>query len=153
MYTDRTCGKFHYKGVDDVVSLMNRYDYLGVVDIMNAYRVVSIATEDRSKQGLKWKFSGEEEFTYFEDNRLCMGLSSSPYVFTKISEFIVRCARREDDCRIVNYLDDFCVIGGNLEQAVQHQLLFIKILRHLGFFISFKKLVCPATKIFGYIGG
>ena len=57
------------------------------IDTKDTYRVVSIHPDDWSHQGLHWDFA-EGVNTYLKDNRLCMGLSSSPYVFSKISDFL-----------------------------------------------------------------
>ena len=43
--------------------------------------------------------------------------------------------------------DDFCIIGSSWEETRSLQLRVIGILRRLGFFISLKKLISPATKI------
>ena len=76
------------------------------IDIKDAYRMASIHPDDRNCQGLHWDFA-EGVSTYLKDNRLCMGLSSSPYVFSKILDFVVCCANRESITRVLNYLHDF----------------------------------------------
>ena len=139
--------KFSYQGVDDVVYCMEKGDYMASIDIKDAYRAVHIHPRDRLKQGLKWHFSGEGSASYMIDNRLCMGLSSSPFIFNRLSDFVVRCGVREGVKRTVNYLDDFCVIGGDSGQTRRHQLILISIIRRLGFFISFRKLKSPTKKI------
>ena len=48
---------------------------------------------------------------YVHDNWLCMKLSSSPYVFSKLSDFVVRCMVREGYPDCINYVDDFCVVA------------------------------------------
>ena len=64
---------------------------------------------DRPNQRLHVTIDGE--IIYFVDNRLCMGLSSSPYIFSKISDFIVRYANREGVATVINYVDDFALVG------------------------------------------
>ena len=75
-----------------------------------------------------------------------MGLSSSPYVFSKLSDFVVRSAIRRGASRIVCYLDDYCVIGSTEEECRTDQHTLISTLRHIGFSISYKKLSSPARK-------
>ena len=145
-FTDTVAVKFSYKSVDEVVELMEQGDYMSTIDIKDAYRAVSIHPRDRERQGLHWIFRGKE-CTYMKDNRLCMGLSSSPYVFSKISDFIVRCAIREGIGRVVNYLDDFCIVSTTLAEGCIFQERLIAILRRIGFHISFKKLQSPATTV------
>ena len=144
-YTDSCKTTFSYNSVQDVTELLIQGDYLATVDISNAYRAVNIHPLSRERQGLTWDFG--KGIVHLRDNRLCMGLSSSPYVFAKISDFIVRCLVREGIDECINYLDDFCVIGRSKERCKLAQGTLIAILRRVGFYVSFKKLVAPAQKI------
>ena len=47
-----------------------------------------------------------------------MGLSSSLYIFSKVSDFVVSCG-------VVNYLDDFCPLADNYTEAVEQQNIFL----------------------------
>ena len=133
--------KFCYNSVDLVTEMLQRYDMLATVDISNAYRAINTHPDSRDRQGLTWDFGKGEIF--LRDNRLCMGLSSSPYVFSKISDFIVRCLVREGFSECVNYLDDFCLIGRDVAGCGEAQGKLVAILRRLGFFVSYKKLTPP----------
>ena len=146
LFTDAVAVKFSYKSVDHVAQAMEKGDYMATLDIKDAYRAVSIHPRDRERQGLHWAFN-QGCCTYMEDNRLCMGLSSSPYVFSKLSDFVVRCAIREGVDWVVNYLDDYCIVSGTLAEGCRSQGKLISILRRLGFQVSFKKLRSPATTI------
>ena len=147
-YTASVSCKFSYNGVEDVVDVIEIGDHLASIDIKDAYRAVPIHPVDRSKQGIKWEFSGDDgRVTYMVDNRLCMGLSSSPYIFSKLSDFVVRCAVREGVTRMINYLDDFCIVGGSYRDTKEALYRVVAILRRLGFYISFRKLRSPSTKL------
>ena len=145
--TATVASTFKYRGVDEVIEGLRCTDYLASIDIKDAYRAVHIHPRDRRKQGLKWKFKGCANYTYMADNRLCMGLASSPFIFSRISDFIVRCASREGIPDVTNYLDDFCVVGRSKEETGDYQVRLMGILRRMGFYISFKKLLSPTTKI------
>ena len=144
-FTDQICTKFSYKSVDDVVDNMGQGDYIAVVDISDAYRSVNIHPLDRTLQGIAWDFGDGQVF--LEDNRLSMGLSSSPYIFSKISDFITRCSVRENCTYVVNYLDDFAITAQNFQKCASDQMLLIAIVRRLGFNISFKKLISPSQTV------
>ena len=58
---------------------------------------------------------------------ICMGLSSSPYTFSKVPDFLTRCAARQWNLWIINYLDDFCILGKTSEEATLLQNTFINI--------------------------
>ena len=68
--------KFNYDSCDTVVSLMEKNDFMSIIDISDAYRVMPIHPHDRVWQGLCWKFKNNNEVTYIQDNCLWMGLSS-----------------------------------------------------------------------------
>ena len=144
-FTDQVCTKFSYKTIDDVMNNIQQGDYLAVVDVSDAYRSVNIHPSDRPLQGICWDFG--EGPVYLEDNRLSMGLSSSPYIFSKISDFVTRCAVRESCTYIVNYLDDFAVLARNYVTCAADQLRLIHILRRLGFSISYRKVTSPSQTV------
>ena len=75
-----------------------------------------------------------------------MGLALSPYVFGKLSDFIVRCAVREGAGEIVNYLDDFCIGSRVFQTGCLAQGVLIAILCRMSFYISFPKITSPTTK-------
>ena len=142
--TDEVKMKFSYKSLGNVTDMLQKGDYIGTLDIKDAYRAVNIHPSDRQFQGLRCNM-GLNNYKIFEDNRLCMGLSSSPYIFSKISDFVVRCLFRKGISRVVNYLDDFCILGGTRLEVEHSQRILIGVLRRLGFFINYKKVSCPNT--------
>ena len=83
---------------------------------------------------------------FLRDNRLCMGLALSPYVLSKLADFLVRCAVREGATEIVNYLDNFCVVAHDFETGCKAQAMLLLILWRLGFHISFLKVTSPDTR-------
>ena len=142
---DHTWGcrtNFLYNSVESVTGMLRVGDYMATVDISNAYRAISIYPTCRERQGLAWDFGSGTVF--LRDNRLCMGLSSSPYIFSKVSDFVVRCMVRQGVTDCVNYLDDFCVVGRGERDCTVAQHTLVAILRRLGFYISFRKLTAPA---------
>ena len=142
--TDSVKLKFSYKCLSNVTDLLQQGDYLATLDIKDAYRAVNIHPSNRKFQGLRCKFL-DGNIHIFEDNRLCMGLSSSPFIFKIISDFVTRCMIREGSNRIVNYLDDFCLLGSSRDEVQCAQRKLICILRSLGFYINYKNVSAPAT--------
>ena len=130
---------FSYNLVESLTKLMQEGDFLTTVNISNAYRAVNIHPYCRECQILTWDFG--EGLVNLRDNSLCMGLS--PFVFSKISDFVVRCLVRagHEDC--VNYLDDLCVISHSVEGCTAAQWSLLSVLRRLEFYVSFKKLTPP----------
>ena len=141
-FTSQVAAKFKYNSVHDVTDWMSGKEFLSTLDISDAYRAVHTHPSSRLRQGLTWDFG--EGMVCIQDNRLCMGLSSAPYCFSKISDFVVRALALEGVHNCVNYLDDFCIVTGTQAQGREDQRLLIRVLRHLGFNISYKKVSDPA---------
>ena len=140
-YTKSVCNKFSYLGAGNMVEMLEKNDHLCSIDIKDAYRAVSIHLADCPKQGIKWRFGGAEEYSYMIDNRLCMGLSSSPFIFSKILDFVVRCALREGVDQVVNYLDDFCIVGTTVGSKVHSSRIPQIHLSSLARSFTFSRLV------------
>ena len=147
-YMCTTFRNFKYKSTDDVCDLMQQGAYMASVDVASAYRSISVHPSDWDFQGLRWII--DQEPCFLRDTRLCFGLRCAPYIFTCISDFIVRAMRRRGYA-VVNYLDDFWLQGATFETCQVAQLELISLLGNLGFFVSWKKCSSPATKV-RYLG-
>ena len=143
-YCSNIIQEFQYKSVDNVLAMLQEGDYMAVVDIKSAYRDVPIFPDHRRYLGLKWEINGETVF--IEDSRLCF----EPSYFDKISGFVYNILAIMYNIQAVNYLDDFIVIGATLEEATWAQKVVIKILRYLGFYISWGK-VTPPSQVCRYL--
>ena len=141
-FTESVATKFSYNSVDDVAEAIQVNDFVSTIDIQDAYRAVSIHPDSSRRMGLSWVFT-PGVVTHLRDNRLCMGLSSSPFVFSKVSDLVVRCMVREGHTQVVNYLDDFAIITRTFEEGCKAQQALVGILRRLGFSVSYKKLTSP----------
>lgn len=139
-YMCTTAKEFHYKTLDYVADIILPGDYLSVVDISSAYRTVHIFPAHRTYQGFSW------EDRYYVDNRLAFGLKCAPFIFTCISDFIVRTLGRYGYHRCVNYIDDFLCIGDSYDSCFESQQFLIKLLNYVGFEVSYKKIVQPAQR-------
>ena len=144
-----TCQKFSYISIDHVTDTMTRGMHFGVVDIRAAYRSIAIHPDDRGKQGFVWDLDGVED--YYHDCAMAFGTRCSPFIFTQITEFVIRCLERRGITGVFGYLDDYLVTGDTYEDTVWKQGELIGLLRDLGFHIQWKKLVTPATKAI-YLG-
>ena len=89
-FVDKVCSSFSYLGIDALTTNMCVSDFIAVTNIKNAYRSVCIHPSCHSLQGLFWDFGQGVE--YFCDNRMSMGLSSSPYIFTHVGNSVAKCA-------------------------------------------------------------
>lgn len=63
--TDSLVQKFRYKSVNNVVDILQKGDYMSVIDIRNTYWSVPINPEHSRYQGFKWNLDGADR--YFMD--------------------------------------------------------------------------------------
>ena len=118
---------------------------MSVIDIKSAYRAVTINPEHWTYQGFRWEDEGEEKV--YIDHRMCFGVRTGPYYFNLISNFIQETLSDQYDIRLMNYLDDFLVMGTDYESCQQAQLCVISFIRFLGFHISWHKVTPPSTTV------
>lgn len=136
---------FNFSMVDDIADMVSPGCYMSCTDIKSAYCSVSIHPDDRKYQGISWVREGIQ--TYFVDTRLCFWVCCAPYIFTQISKFIVNCMSRRGYNKVVGYIDDFWVAGNTPQECQEAHHALIKLLRDLGFGISWKKLIGPSTHV------
>lgn len=134
---------FKYNTVDNVAQLMTQGCYMCTIDITSAYRTIPVRQDNWKYQGVNWAIDGQQ--TYLVDTHLCFGLRCAPYIFSRISDFIVNCMKRRGVQKIINYLDDFIIFGDDYESCVYTQRILIRLLITLGFAVSYKKCTTPAT--------
>ena len=133
---------FCFKNVKTVTDMLEFNDYMTVVDIKAAFRAVPIRPEHQKYQGFGWEL--DNKFYWFEDNRLCFGHRLGPMYFN-LSTFIHDVLLSMYNVTIVNYLDDFIAVARDYDSCLVAQNSIVDILRHLGFYISFTKLIHPSN--------
>ena len=148
-YMDCTFQDFSYHTVDNVIQLIKPGMYMATVDIADAYRTVSISPDHWRFQGLEWTLNGSTNF--YCDTRLCFGLRCAPFIFSEITNFVVRCLNRRGFFNIINYLDDFWVGGSTFEECCIVQNTLINILISFGFRVNWTKCVGPSQCV-RYLG-
>ena len=141
--------QFQFIKIDDVCDVITEGCFFSVLDIKSAYRSVNINPDHRKFQGLMWDVDGV--YRYLHDNCLSFGLKCAPWIFSRLSEFVVRCMRRRGHNKIFSYLDDFLVVGDSRDECLAATEVLMSLLRELGFFIAWKKVVSATTRVV-YLG-
>lgn len=141
---------FQFSTVDDACDFImeNPWVFGCKFDIETAYRHVPIWPGDWHYFGFEWRG------TFYIDLRLCFGLASAPYVFWRISNFIVRVGNKFFNVAfILPYIDDFLVLSVGTDsdaaraQAWKDFVNFRECLTELGWPISEKKMVEPCQDL------
>lgn len=140
-----TFKEFCFTTVDKVIDLIKPGYFMASVDIAAAYRSILVHPSNWQYQGVQWPIKGVP--TYLYDTLLCFGIRCAPYLFTQISNFILRCLKRRGFLLCTVYLDDFLLIGRDEYECRNAQKTVIDILRSLGFHIAWDKCLSPTQKI------
>jgi len=91
---------FKFEGLKDLADLAERGDHAVSYNLMSGYCHVGLHPRSRTFVGFCQK--GQ----YYVYNCLPFGLSSTPWVFSKVMRELVMCSRREG-ISVLPYLDDF----------------------------------------------
>ena len=134
---------FKYKSVQDALRIIKPGDYLAKVDLSNTFRSVGIHPSNFKATGIKWKFCGDDKFTYLVDQRLCFGRMRAPGIFDSLSHAVRAIMYSRGMHSLVYYLDDWLIISKHLEQCRLITLDSIHVLRKLGFHINYNKVEGP----------
>ena len=148
-YMTSTSKEFTFIKLDQVADYMSPGCWFAVLDLKAAYRSVHIFPPHRTYQGFTWEFDGQPK--YLTDNCLCFGLSCAPYIFSRITDFLVRGMGRRGHSGVFGYLDDFLVVADSEEECGKKLQVLISFVRWLGFAIAWDKVVSP-TQVATYLG-
>ena len=146
---DSTFEPFSYASTDQVCDMMTEGCYMATVDIASAYRSVSINPDQWKYQAISWPMGSDT--TYLFDVRLSFGLRCAPFIFTQLSNFVVRTMSRLGFHNVISYIDDFIMVEPTRDRCVQSQEVLFQLLGSLGFEITWSKCAAPATKV-RYLG-
>jgi hypothetical protein len=125
-----TC-HFKMEDIRTASKLLSQHAYMANIDLKDAYFLIPI--HSHHKKILRFKFHKTYEFQC-----LPFGLSTAPYVFTKLLK-PVSTYLRERGHSIVIYLDDILCIGNSYENCRNCVTETVNLLQYLGFVINRKK--------------
>lgn len=136
---------FKMEDIRTATKLLAENDYMANIDLKDAYLFLPIL-EDHRKY-LRFIFKGN----LYEFTALPFGLSSAPFIFTKIMQPVFL-KLRSDGLRSVRYLDDALCIGKTKEDCLKNINETIKCLTSLGFIINYKKSSLTPSKRCKFLG-
>ena len=136
---------FKMEGIRTVKGLMRKGDWLTKLDLKDAY--LSVPMNQAHTHLLRFQWQSQ---TYQFDT-LPFGLSSAPYVFTKLLKPVVAILRRLG-IRVVLYLDDMLIMASSKEEARAHLATAMHLLTALGFILNLDKSVLTPTQRVIFLG-
>ena len=136
---------FKMEGIHLLCDLLQPQDWLGKIDLKNAYFMIPVWKDHRKYLQFVWKGS------LLEFACLPFGLAAAPRLFTKVLKPVVALLRRAAVCLII-YLDDLLFMnqskdGLGLDMATARYLL-----ENLGFVINLEKSCFVPTQSMEFLG-
>ena len=120
---------FKIEGISVVKSLIQKGDWMVKLDLKDAFLSVPIHSTQRRYLRFQW----EEQAWEFQT--LPFGLSSAPYVFTKLLKPAVATMHRLG-MRLVLYLDDMLILAQTIQMTRECLATALELLLSFGFIIN-----------------
>ena len=139
--TALTPPKFTLRGAGDAAAVTRDSQWLVVLDLKRGYQQVAVDVKARNYLGASW---GDKTVV---STVLPFGLSLSPYIFTRITEWLARQVRKRFGLQVAVYVDDF-LLGAQSEEELLTGLRKVKnFFEKLGVIISEKTSQIPAREV------
>lgn len=136
---------FKMESIDKARELLSKDWFMASIDLEKAYHSIPIHSE--SRRFLKFKFHGQ----LYQYKTLPMGLSSAPYVFTRVIKTIFANLRNRGFMSVF-YLDDSLLMAPSYHECIENVTATREILQEAGFTISDEKSVLKPTQCLQFLG-
>ena len=137
----------HFKLEDYKIAmrLIERDCFMTTIDLKEAYYLVAI--DDSDKKFLRFEFF----WKLFEFSCLPFGLSTAPFVFTKLMKPVIQILRTAGFSSVL-YLDDFSLFGNSPGECSSNFKITYKLLVALGFIPNDEKSQSDPSKRCKFLG-
>lgn len=133
--------RFTLHGARDAAAVTRKSNWLTVLDLKHGYQQVAMEPGARKYLGAKL---GEETIV---STVLPFGLNLSPYIFTRLTNWLARQIRARFGLEVAVYIDDF-LIGASSREALEEGIRKVKaFFRRLGVVTSEKKEIQAANSV------
>lgn len=137
---------FKLEDIRTVCKLMTKNCYMATIDLKEAY--FSVNMSNHSKKLLRFSFDGK----IYEFNALPYGLSTAPYVFTKILKPVVSYLRKQNIIISIYIADIICLNDNDYDTCCKHISIICNLLESLGFIINKEKSCLLPNQCCKYLG-
>ena len=145
-----TVPKFKFEDIRSVKDLFQKGDYFFKFDIHKGYYHINIFEPHVTYLAFSWIIDGQ--VTYFAYTVLVFGLSTAPFVFTKVVKVLIK-HWRSSGIRIFGFVDDVFGGGRSFNEAQEISVLVRQDLANSGFLENTEKSVwvpCQRGQHLGY---
>jgi hypothetical protein len=143
--------RFKYEDWKVAYSYFEKDAYMFSFDLKSGYHHIDIANEFQTYLGFSWKFEKSEHVRYFVFTVLPFGLSTAPYIFTKVVRPLESYWRLHG-IKITIFLDDGLVIENNYESCKVLSLKIKHDLDRAGFVSNDEKSIWEPCQNIIWIG-
>ena len=141
--------KFKFEDIRNACVYLPFDHFMFKFDLKSGYHHIDILQEHQTFLGLSWVVNGVRKFFVF--TVLPFGLSSAPYIFTKVVRVLVR-YWRSHAVRITVYLDDGLVSARDFARCVAASLFVKTSLQLSGFLPNDSKSIWQPTSCLVWLG-
>lgn len=137
--------KFKLEQLENILKFVEKDCFMAKLDLKSGYHHVHVSTEHQKYLGFHW--NGQ----YYMYRVLPFGLSTAPFLFTKLLKPLLR-KWRSEGILVFCYLDDILVIS--MSRQLMHESLRVVVndLDLCGFVLNVDKCTLCATKQLEYLG-
>lgn len=141
---------FKYEDIKAALQYFEEGSFVFTFDLKSAYHHIDLFEEHQKFFAFKWVYE-DGTVRFFKFRVLVFGLSSAPYVFTKVTRQLVEYWRK-NAIRIVLYLDDG--IGGSKDKSLSldQSALIFRTLCLAGFTPNMDKSIWSPTQLLTWLG-
>lgn len=136
---------FKMEDLSTATKLISPNSFMATIDLEDSYLLVPVHVS--CQKYLRFLFQGE----IFEFTAMPFGLSSAPYIFTKIMRTVVATLRERGFLSVI-YLDDFLLFGDTFKDCSTNVRETLFLLDSLGFTINKKKCELTPSQEKKYLG-
>lgn len=133
--------KFTLRGAGDAASVTRDSQWLVVLDLKHGYQQIAVDVKARKYLGALW---GDKTVV---STVLPFGLNVSPYIFTRVTEWLARQVRKRFGLNVAVYVDDFLIGAGSEEELVIGIQKVRDFFGKLGVLISEKTSQLPSREV------
>ena len=136
---------FKMENIHKVKEILYQNYFMASVDLEKAYYSVPIHPDHR--RYLRFEFMGQ----LYQYCVLPNGISTAPYLFTKVLRVIFSALRQQGNSSIV-YIDDSLLVGETYQQCLKSVHDTVDLLQKAGFFINWEKSVLKPSQTIEFLG-
>ena len=137
--------KFKMENLKLIPDLVTEGDFCAKIDMREAYFAIRIHPTHRRYLAIEWKGR------VLQHTCLCFGLSSAPYIYTRVMRTIAEFLRARG-VRLVHYLDDWGIFGSSERELRKHLDFARKVFSSLGLLINEEKSILIPNDRMEFLG-